>query len=182
MKSAIVIFSLVLAAWIAGSSYWYVCKIRQNCNGKAVISEAIQEVPDALEVPVEADTMHMTATAEPVTQLQPPVPHTLLFNTGIASCEIAQNDRNYFALIKKYLDEKAGSRVSVTGHADNTGSDALNMTLSRQRAEFIRQQLISGGISAERISVDHRGESAPVAGNDTEEGRAQNRRVEIVTN
>ncbi|MBN2814068.1 MAG: OmpA family protein [Bacteroidales bacterium] len=182
MKSAIVIFSVLLAAWIAGSSYWYVCKIRQNCNGKAVISETVQEAPEIPEVPVEADTMPMTSAAEPVTQLQPPVPYTLLFNTGIANCEIAQADRNHFALIKKYLDEKAGSRVSVIGHADNTGSDALNMTLSRQRAEFIRQQLISGGISAEHISVAHRGESEPVAGNDTEEGRAQNRRVEIVTN
>jgi OOP family OmpA-OmpF porin len=71
-------------------------------------------------------------------------------------------------------------RVSVEGHTDSVGSDAYNMKLSRRRAIAVRDYMVSRGIDAGRISTEGYGETRPVATNHTAEGRAQNRRVEIV--
>lgn len=71
-------------------------------------------------------------------------------------------------------------KVLITGHTDSVGNDASNMTLSLDRANSVRNWLIEKGISAERIRAEGRGETMPRATNDTEEGRAQNRRIEFV--
>lgn len=69
--------------------------------------------------------------------------------------------------------------VVVSGHTDNTGSDQLNMDLSQRRASSVSGYLTAQGISSERFITQGFGETQPVASNDTPEGRAQNRRVEI---
>ena len=69
--------------------------------------------------------------------------------------------------------------VIAEGYTDNVGTDAYNLKLSRRRAQAVREYLIAGGISARRISAEGFGESHPVASNDTADGRAQNRRVEL---
>lgn len=69
--------------------------------------------------------------------------------------------------------------VDVLGHTDATGSDSSNQTLSVNRAQAVANYLTSRGVVRARIGVKGYGESAPIASNDTEEGRAQNRRVEI---
>ncbi len=85
-----------------------------------------------------------------------------------------------------YLDDLAeklkkdpGMKVQITGHTDNTGSEASNMKLSKKRAERIKNILVNKGVPAGQIIVIAKGESEPVADNSTEEGRKQNRRVEI---
>ncbi len=70
-------------------------------------------------------------------------------------------------------------RVQVTGHTDNTGSRALNMRLSRARADAVRQYLIDKGVAADRLTAAGLGPDKPIASNRTAEGRAQNRRVEL---
>jgi len=69
--------------------------------------------------------------------------------------------------------------VDVLGHTDATGSDSSNQVLSVNRAQAVANYLASRGVVRARIGVKGYGESAPIASNDTEEGRAQNRRVEI---
>jgi outer membrane protein OmpA-like peptidoglycan-associated protein len=69
--------------------------------------------------------------------------------------------------------------VTVVGHTDNTGGDAVNDPLSRDRAEAVRNYLAARGLDPARVTVQGRGAREPVAGNDTEAGRAANRRVEI---
>jgi len=73
----------------------------------------------------------------------------------------------------------SGSGVRIEGHTDGQGADAANQALSRQRAEAVRQVLISQGVPGSRIRVVGQGESVPVADNGNEAGRARNRRVEI---
>lgn len=72
------------------------------------------------------------------------------------------------------------SKIVVEGHTDSRGSAALNQDLSTRRAETVRNYLVSKGVPAERISSEGFGATHPIADNDTAEGRANNRRVEIV--
>ncbi|HYC97651.1 OmpA family protein [Brevundimonas sp.] len=72
------------------------------------------------------------------------------------------------------------SVIDVVGHADSDGAEDYNLNLSRQRASSVAQYLVSRNVLADRLYVDGRGESEPVATNVTAEGKAQNRRVEIV--
>ena len=70
-------------------------------------------------------------------------------------------------------------RITVVGHTDSTGSDAVNDPLSRDRAEAVRDYLSVRGVPRDRITVVGRGSREPVAGNDSDSSRSQNRRVEI---
>ncbi|WP_124980522.1 OmpA family protein [Nonlabens xiamenensis] len=77
------------------------------------------------------------------------------------------------------MNEYPGTEVLVSGHTDSQGSADYNMELSRKRAASVRDYLGTHGIPMSRIAMTYSGESNPVATNDTPEGRAQNRRVEI---
>jgi len=70
--------------------------------------------------------------------------------------------------------------VEVAGHTDSTGSDAYNQGLSERRANAVRDYLVEKGVRASRLTAKGYGESMPVASNDTKEGRAENRRVELI--
>jgi outer membrane protein OmpA-like peptidoglycan-associated protein len=78
------------------------------------------------------------------------------------------------------LKDHPERRVSIEGHTDNVGSNAYNRELSQARADSVRGFLIRNGIAPERIVAQGYGEEYPVAANDSDAGRLQNRRVEIV--
>jgi OOP family OmpA-OmpF porin len=78
------------------------------------------------------------------------------------------------------LRDNPGVHVSVEGHTDSVGSDAYNMKLSQRRAATVRDYLVSHGVAASRITTKGYGKSHPIATNSTAEGRAENRRVEII--
>ncbi|WP_158681511.1 OmpA family protein [Microbulbifer pacificus] len=77
------------------------------------------------------------------------------------------------------LRNQPNTQVEVSGHTDSKGNDGYNLRLSGQRAESVRRYLIQNGINASRITARGYGETRPVASNDTDAGRAQNRRVEL---
>ena len=78
-----------------------------------------------------------------------------------------------------YLERNPEVRIRIIGHTDNIGKDAANQKLSEGRAKAVRDDLIERGVAPERIQAEGRGESQPIDTNDTEEGRQNNRRVEI---
>ena len=87
---------------------------------------------------------------------------------------------------QQILDQVASQAASInletliaTGHTDSTGPEAYNQGLSERRANAVKDYLVSKGVPADRIYVEGKGETSPVASNATREGRAQNRRVEI---
>ncbi len=82
--------------------------------------------------------------------------------------------------IYKLMTKKPDLKFSVEGHTDADGDDASNQTLSEGRAQVVMEKLVEMGISQDRLSSKGWGESKPIAGNDTPEGKANNRRVEFV--
>lgn len=101
----------------------------------------------------------------------------ILFDTGKSDLKTGAKDNlgKMAAIMKKYPENV----LTVKGYTDATGSAATNRTLSQQRADAVRSQLIAGGIPANTVSVVGMGPDAPIGDNKTKEGRAQNRRVEI---
>ena len=82
-------------------------------------------------------------------------------------------------ILKEFLNEK-DYNVGITGHTDSKGSDAYNMALGMRRAKAVKDRLIELGLSSSRIrGIDSKGESEPIATNETDEGRAQNRRIDF---
>jgi outer membrane protein OmpA-like peptidoglycan-associated protein len=81
------------------------------------------------------------------------------------------------ALVAKEYDE---TRINITGYTDSTGSDSYNLRLSQVRANEVGQFLMQKKVAANRVVSSGRGEASPIANNGTPEGRAQNRRVEII--
>jgi len=77
------------------------------------------------------------------------------------------------------LKKNPDVEVTIDGHTDNTGSDEVNNPLSVQRAEGTKKYLVSKGVDAVRLMTKGFGSTQPVADNETEEGRAKNRRIEI---
>jgi len=82
--------------------------------------------------------------------------------------------------ITEFLKENPGRQITIEGYTDNVGSDTYNIELSRRRAEAVRDFFVQNGISGDRITARGLGEEYPVASNETQAGRQQNRRVQII--
>ncbi len=94
--------------------------------------------------------------------------------------DLAPEGRAKVRIVAATLNKYPNRRVAVTGYTDVNGSDEHNEDLSLRRAEAVKQALVEDGVAERRIVVRGYGASNPVASNATAEGRAQNRRVEIV--
>ena len=86
------------------------------------------------------------------------------------------NLQNLATSLKNNLE----TNVLIIGHTDNSGAEAYNVDLSVHRAASVKDYLKDNGVKGSRVNIDGRGETEPIADNNTTEGRAQNRRVEIV--
>jgi outer membrane protein OmpA-like peptidoglycan-associated protein len=103
----------------------------------------------------------------------------VLFVTGKA--DLLPIAREKLAKVAEVLQQQDPSKkIVVEGHTDSRGSEQMNLALSQRRADVVRSFLVSQGVEASRISAVGKGESTPVADNSTPDGRANNRRVEIV--
>ena len=101
----------------------------------------------------------------------------LLFDVGKAALkpETKANLNKLSESLKKYPD----TDILIEGHTDSTGSEEMNLGLSRQRAQSVSNYLASLGVDPRRLTIMGYGESQPIATNDTPSGRQENRRVEI---
>jgi OOP family OmpA-OmpF porin len=93
--------------------------------------------------------------------------------------EITEASKPVLDVAVKRLAECPDIRITVSGHTDAIGSEAYNSSLSYRRAKSARDYFVEGGINASRLEVEGFGESMPIAPNDSAEGRARNRRVEL---
>jgi OmpA-OmpF porin, OOP family len=107
---------------------------------------------------------------------------TLYFETNANTLTLSDEQRAYFADLIGYLNKNPKANISVTGHTDNKGNVDKNVTLSQDRAAFVKKYLADNNIDANQIVPAGKGPNAPIADNGTPEGRAKNRRVEISLN
>lgn len=98
----------------------------------------------------------------------------------VNKAELTIDAKKILDMVAQSLNANPEVTFEVQGHASSDGSDALNMRLSQRRAESVRTYLSTKGVDAKRMTAKGYGETQPIADNSTEEGRKQNRRVELV--
>ncbi|MCB4807164.1 OmpA family protein [Tamlana sp. 62-3] len=108
-------------------------------------------------------------------------PIVLYFKTGQAQINLTPEQRQKIADISHCVD-KLGVKILVVGHTDNTGNAQTNLTLGQGRADFAKSYLVNNGILNDNIETSSKGQTDPIANNNTEEGRAKNRRTVITIN
>ncbi len=106
------------------------------------------------------------------------VTHGITFD--VDKSDIKPQSMGTLNMIVRVMKNNPGLKFEIDGHTDNTGDAAHNMTLSQQRADAVKSQLVSMGIDASRLTTKGFGDTKPIDTNDTAEGRANNRRVEFV--
>lgn len=102
----------------------------------------------------------------------------VLFESG--SSELLATSYSEINMMVEYLLENLNFKLHIIGHTDNIGSASDNLKLSQNRAKAVYDALMKRGIEANRLSYEGKGESTPIAPNDTTEGRSKNRRTEVV--
>lgn len=141
-----------------------------------VWSKRMQAQREAMEQATRGTDVEVTRTAD--NQLKVNIPNDISFATGSAA--IKPELRSVLETFANGLSrDSAGMHVRIVGHTDSTGSEAVNNPLSRERAESVKNFLVDRGVPSSRVETVGRGEREPVASNETAEGRARNRRVEI---
>ena len=108
-------------------------------------------------------------------------PLILYFRTGAAQINLTTAQRQKIAAISRCVD-KLGVKALVVGHTDNTGNADDNMVLGQERADFAMSYLIRNGILSSNIESTSKGQTEPVADNNTGDGRAENRRTVVTIN
>ncbi len=151
-----------------GKEIWFKLDIYNDGSNFALtvleVGEMVQEVA--------ADAMYEALSKDGFMALY------INFDTGKA--EIKPESQGTVAQIVALLNGHADLKLSIEGHTDNVGTPAANKVLSEQRAQAVMAAVIKGGIAASRVSAVGWGQEKPIADNRGEDGRAKNRRVEIV--
>lgn len=143
--------------------------------GTYIWSQNMERQKREMEQATQGTGIGVTQTAN--NQLKLDIPSDISFDTGRS--EIKGNFAPVLDRFAAGLRDNPNTDVHIVGHTDSTGSDAINNPLSVDRATSTRNYLTARGVSASRIEIAGRGSYQPIASNNTEEGRAHNRRVEI---
>lgn len=138
------------------------------------------------DTPVEHHGCPLPQYPASVKPVEPPVSEVITLNGNVLfaynQSELMPEARSELDSLMAKLQNTDVVSVKVVGHTDSQGSDAYNQKLSERRASSVAAYLLSQGLAPNKLTSEGRGESQPVADNDTEEGRAQNRRVELHIN
>ncbi len=138
-------------------------------------SNRMENQKRAMEQATQGTGVQVSQTADNRLKLE--IPSDISFDTNRS--DIKANFRPILDRFAATLIENPATTVTIIGHTDNTGTDAVNNPLSVERAMHTRDYLSSRGAGSGRFTVSGRGEREPIASNDSNAGRARNRRVEI---
>ncbi len=146
-----------------------------GAGGGYLWSKHMEKQKAEMEQATQGTGVTVTQTAD--NRLKLDIPSDVSFDTN--RYDIKPNLRPILDRFATTLNENAVTTVTIIGHTDSTGTDAINNPLSVNRAASTRDYLVARGVATSRIAIDGRGSREPVADNSTAEGRAKNRRVEI---
>ena len=139
--------------------------------------------------PTETSTAALITITEPVTEKQLAEaqkftsiykPMDLYFQLGEATFIKTDETKKFFDEVAKVLKASPGKKLLLTGYTDNKGPEAMNLQLSRDRANDVKARIRKSGVKSEQIEVKAKGEADPKADNSTLSGRKANRRVTVV--
>lgn len=140
-----------------------------------VWSSRMEKQKQQMQQATQGTGVQVTQTAD--NRLKLDIPSDISFATGRS--DINSSFRPILDRFASGLQENPSTTVTIIGHTDSTGSDAVNNPLSFDRASRTRDYLAGRGVAPQRIYVDGRGSHEPIASNATVDGRSRNRRVEI---
>ena len=146
-----------------------------GAGGGYLWSKKMQDQKVAMEQATVGTGVAVSQTAD--NRLKLDIPSDVSFDTGRSAIK-----SNFAPILNQFatsLNQNAVTTVTIIGHTDSTGSDAVNNPLSVDRADAARDYLVSRGVARTRIATDGRGAREPVADNASQQGRDKNRRVEI---
>jgi len=170
---------LILLGSLLFSWFW-------NCNRKDYCPDCQPKasVTELASVPVLADTV--TVQAEDTTQanLTPEEkvlfePLDVYFQSGKSSINRTEEINAWLSTAKTYLEKNPNEKLSLTGYTDSDGDDDSNIVLSKKRAGIVKAILVKDGFADADLILIGKGETEPIADNDTPENKAKNRRVSI---
>jgi outer membrane protein OmpA-like peptidoglycan-associated protein len=146
-----------------------------GAGGGYIWSKKMQDQRVAMEQATAGTGVAVSQTSD--NRLKLDIPSDVGFDTGRSA--IKSNFAPILTQFATSLNQNPVTTVTIIGHTDSTGSDAVNNPLSIDRADAARDYLVSRGVARTRIATDGRGSREPVADNNTQQGRDKNRRVEI---
>ncbi|MGO4380816.1 OmpA family protein [Pseudoduganella sp. RAF53_2] len=138
-------------------------------------SKHMEQQKQAMEQATRGTGVQVSQTGDNRLKLE--IPSDISFDTNRS--DIKPDFRPILDRFAGTLNDNPATTVTIIGHTDSTGSDAINQPLSVDRAAHTRDYLASRGVSPTRVVVEGRGSREPIASNDDNAGRARNRRVEI---
>lgn len=153
-----------------GSETWVSIRSEQGADTELRVVEV-----QALEQKVEIDAAGMLAEIERTGHV---AVYGILFDTG--KFTIRPDSEPVLRQIVTLLQDNPALKLRVEGHTDDVGTPAANLKLSKERAASVKAWLVKAGIAGARLAAEGYGATRPIAGNDGDEGRAKNRRVELV--
>ena len=146
-----------------------------GAGGGYMWSKHMEKQKAEMEQATEGTGVSVSQTAD--NQLKLDIPSDVSFDTN--RYEIKSNLRPILDRFATTLNQNPVTTVTIIGHTDSTGTDAINNPLSVNRAASTRDYLVARGVATNRIAIDGRGSREPIADNNMVDGRAKNRRVEI---
>ncbi len=156
---------IVFACWSAFSTYVYVCKIKGLCNE-----------PQTTTVVAVSQNDTIASITDTVKQVAPPQDLVVHFAFDNSEFDANEEASSYFDQSAAYMNQDAQAKLSIIGYADAIGTDEYNQALGYRRAQTMLRYFEGKGMSADRISIESKGEKEPIADNSTILGRANNRR------
>lgn len=138
-------------------------------------SKRMEDRRYAMEQATRGTNVEVSRTED--NQLKLNIPNDISFDTGSAA--IKPQLRAVLDPFANSLRDDSSTRLMIVGHTDSTGSASVNNPLSIERAQSVRDYLVTRGVAGSRVDTAGRGDREPVAENATDIGRAKNRRVEI---
>jgi OOP family OmpA-OmpF porin len=167
---------LLILLWSLGYSWFWNCHRKPYCYSGTVVSLENTSVIDSAAAPGSQPSDTIKLTAEEQILFKPLDVYFISGQTGIMHTSEVDT---FLVIAKRYLDKNPEKQLLITGHTDSDGADEANLKLSEIRADKVKSLLTIEGIKSSQMATEGKGEKEPIASNDTNEGKAKNRRATI---